>query len=103
MNFVEKTLLGIVLSLFSYFAVYPYFQPHIETMQDKLESWREARYEKELANLDREIKQMEEEEELIKAREATQSLQDRVDAKKRTLKTPKKSLLSKALEELKKE
>lgn len=99
MNFFEKLFLGVVVSIFSYFAVYPHLEPHIENIQDKLEKWREAREEAEIRKLDRELKRLEEQEPLINARVAAQELQERVNKKKRRLNTPRRSLISKLKEE----
>lgn len=100
MNFLEKAFLAVVVTIFSYFAVYPHLEPHIEKLQDRLDDWREAREEAELRKLDREIEQLESQEPLIAAKLATQTRQDRINEKKRKLKTPRKSLISKIKEEM---
>jgi len=103
MNFFEKLFLGIVVSIFSYFVAYPHLEPHIETLQDKLDSWKETREENELKKLDQELKYLEEQEPLINARLATQEHQERVNEKKRRLKASRRSLISKLREEWEKE
>ena len=87
------------LTIIGYFLLKPHFEPRLEEIRDRVDSWQEQKQENLLNKLEKDLKQMMEQEKIVDAKQATQTQQDRVDEKKRALNTHDKSLIFKIREE----